>query len=348
MPPQTPDKIEIIGQSAAFLDLLERVSQAAVLDRPVLVIGERGTGKELIASRLHFLSSRWGGPYVQINCAALPETLLESELFGYEPGAFTGATGRRAGRFEQADGGTLFLDEIATLSLAAQEKLLRIIEYGRFERLGGRDTISVDVRVIGATNVDLPAECEAGRFRADLLDRLSFDVLTVPPLRARRGDILLLAGNFARAMASEIGWRAFPGFSQAVETRIAEHSWPGNVRELKNTVERAVYRWHEPEEPVDAIQFDPFDSPFRVVTGKTLEPESSKEPTDDVAKPAKMQEPTSAAPLPSDFKGAVAAFEKDLLARAYEAHRFNQRDTAEALSLTYDQFRHALKKHGLL
>jgi len=343
-----PDKIEIIGQSAAFLDLLERVSQAAVLDRPVLVIGERGTGKELIASRLHFLSSRWGGPYVQINCAALPETLLESELFGYEPGAFTGAAGRRAGRFEQADGGTLFLDEIATLSLAAQEKLLRIIEYGRFERLGGRDTISVDVRVIGATNVDLPAECEAGRFRADLLDRLSFDVLTVPPLRVRRGDILLLAGNFARAMASEIGWHVFPGFSQAVETRIAEHSWPGNVRELKNAIERAVYRWHEPEEPVDAIQFDPFDSPFRLAPDKAQKTEISNGKAVEVADPPAVQSLTLASSLPSDFKGAVAAFEKDLLARAYEAHRFHQRDTAEALSLTYDQLRHALKKHGLL
>jgi psp operon transcriptional activator len=339
MAPQTPDKIEIIGQSASFLDLLERVSQAAVLDRPVLVIGERGTGKELIASRLHFLSSRWGGPYVQINCAALPETLLESELFGYEPGAFTGASTKRAGRFEQADGGTLFLDEIGNLSLAAQEKLLRIIEYGRFERLGGRETIEVDVRVVGATNIDLPAACEAGEFRADLLDRLSFDVLTVPPLRARHGDVMLLAGYFARAMSAELGWNAFPGFSRGAEAVLMSYGWPGNVRELKNTIERAVYRWPEPDLKVETIVFDPFDSPYRLADDPpSPEPSVLSEP----------DPPPDAGPLPSDFKTAVATFEKDLLSRAYEAHRFNQRETAEALSLSYDQLRHALKKHGLL
>ena len=348
MAPQTPDKIEIIGQSADFLDLLERVSQAAVLDRPVLVIGERGTGKELIASRLHFLSRRWGGPYVQINCAALPETLLESELFGYEPGAFTGATTKRAGRFEQADGGTLFLDEIANLSLAAQEKLLRIIEYGRFERLGGRETIEVDVRVIGATNVDLPAASDAGRFRADLLDRLSFDVLTVPPLRVRHGDVPLLTDHFGHAMSIELGWPSFPGFSADAETALAAHSWPGNIRELKNTVERAVYRWPRPVEPIDAIVFDPFESTYRLarIPGpETLGPQ--EKPT--LADPPPVDPPMAADPvLPGDFKAAVADFEKDLLARAYEAHRFNQRETAAALSLSYDQLRHALKKHRLL
>ena len=339
MAPQTPDKVEIVGQSASFLDLLERVSQAAVLDRPVLVIGERGTGKELIANRLHFLSSRWGGPYVQINCAALPETLLESELFGYEPGAFTGASTKRAGRFEQADGGTLFLDEIGNLSLAAQEKLLRIIEYGRFERLGGRETIEVDVRIVGATNIDLPAACDAGKFRADLLDRLSFDVLTVPPLRARRGDVMLLAEYFARAMSAELGWPAFPGFSRDAEAVLTTYGWPGNVRELKNTIERAVYRWPDPDLKVETILFDPFDSPFRLAVDPPLSP--PPEPADLDLTPAD-------GPLPEDFKAAVAAFEKDLLARAYEAHRFNQRETAAALSLSYDQLRHALKKHGLL
>jgi psp operon transcriptional activator len=341
MAPQTPDKIEILGQSASFLDLLERVSQAAVLDRPVLVIGERGTGKELIANRLHFLSPRWGAPYVQINCAALPETLLESELFGYEPGAFTGATSKRTGRFEQADGGTLFLDEIATLSPAAQEKLLRIVEYGRFERLGGRETIEVDVRVVGATNVDLPAASEAGRFRADLLDRLSFDVLTVPPLRVRHGDVLLLARHFGRAMSIEIGWPSFPGFSRLAENALVAHSWPGNIRELKNTVERAVYRWPHPTEPIDTILFDPFESAYRLIP--EMPPERIEQRTERTGPPVE-----SKTALPGDFKTAVADFEKDLLARAYEAHRFNQRETAAALSLSYDQLRHALKKHGLL
>ncbi|MEM6683023.1 MAG: sigma 54-interacting transcriptional regulator, partial [Pseudomonadota bacterium] len=174
---------DIFGSSPALLDIIDHISLVAPLERPVLVIGERGTGKELVAGRLHYLSQAWDGPYVQMNCAALPETLLDAELFGYEPGAFTGAAKARAGRFEAADGGTLFLDEIGTLSLPAQERLLRIIEYGEFQRLGSNQVRQVNVRLIGATNVDLPSEVAAGRFRADLLDRLSFEVLTLPPLR---------------------------------------------------------------------------------------------------------------------------------------------------------------------
>jgi psp operon transcriptional activator len=171
---QTP-----IGSSPAFLDMLEQVSRLASLDRPVLVIGERGSGKEVIAARLHYLSPRWERPLVRVNCAALNEALLESELFGHEAGAYTGATRRRPGRFELADGGTLFLDEIANASPAVQEKLLRVIEYGTFERVGGNETLAVDVRVVAATNIDLPAAAAAGRFRADLLDRLAFDVVTL-------------------------------------------------------------------------------------------------------------------------------------------------------------------------
>jgi psp operon transcriptional activator len=177
----------LLGESPAFLAALSHVSRVAPLERPVLVIGERGTGKELIAARLHYLSQRWDRPFVKVNCAALPESLLDSELFGHEAGAFTGATRRQIGRIEQADGGTLFLDEIATASPAVQEKLLRAVEYGEIERVGGR-TATVDVRVVGATNADLPALAAAGRFRADLLDRLAFDVVTLPPLRARPDD----------------------------------------------------------------------------------------------------------------------------------------------------------------
>ena len=169
--------------------MLGHVSQAATVDRPVLVVGERGTGKELVASRLAFLSPRWDRPFLKLNCAALSEQLLDSELFGHEAGAYTGAQRRRQSRFEMADGGTLFLDEIATASLSVQEKLLRVAEYGTFERVGGNETIRVDVRLIGATNADLPALARAGRFRADLLDRLSFDVINIPPLRARAPDI---------------------------------------------------------------------------------------------------------------------------------------------------------------
>ena len=263
MAPDTPDLPPLLGQARPFLDLLEAVSRVAPLDRPVLVVGERGTGKELIAARLHFLSTRWDRPLVKLNAAALPETLLESELFGHEAGAFTGAVRRRAGRFELADSGSLFLDEIADTNLAVQERLLRVVEYGAFERLGGSATVQVDVRLIGATNVDLPSEAAAGRFRDDLLDRLAFDVLTVPPLRARRDDVPLLADHFGRAMAHDLGWRDFPGFSREALAALLAWPWPGNVRELKNVVERAVYRAARADRTIAEVQFDPFDSPYR-------------------------------------------------------------------------------------
>ena len=176
----------LIGQSNSFLEVLDQVSQIAPLNKPVLIIGERGTGKELIAARLHYLSKRWQQSYIKMNCAALNDNLLESELFGHESGAFTGANKRHLGRFEQANQGTLFLDEIANTSVLTQEKLLRVIEYGEFERVGGAKTIHTDVRLVAATNEDLPTLAKKGKFRADLLDRLAFDVITLPPLRERQ------------------------------------------------------------------------------------------------------------------------------------------------------------------
>ena len=204
---------EPLGQSNAFLDFQEMLSRAAKVDRPILLIGERGTGKELAAAKLHYLSQRWRGPLVALNCAALAPTLLESELFGHEEGAFTGANQRRTGRFEAATDGTLFLDEIAQIPTEVQEKILRVVEYGSFERVGSSRSIQVDARIIGATNADLPSLARQGRFKRDLLDRLSFDVLFVPPLRARGEDILLLANHFAARMAHELGWEALPRFS---------------------------------------------------------------------------------------------------------------------------------------
>ena len=201
----------MIGQSPALTAALDHLSLLAGIDRPVLIIGERGTGKELAAERLHFLSPRWSEAFVKINCGAIAETLLESELFGHEAGSFTGATKQHIGRFERADGGSLFLDELGTMSLRLQEKLLRLIEYGEFERVGGQKTLKVDVRVIGATNADLPRMADAGEFRWDLLDRLSFDVVTLPPLRERREDIAELANHFAVRFVSELGWDFFPG-----------------------------------------------------------------------------------------------------------------------------------------
>jgi len=325
----------LLGEAPAFADLLDRVSAAAPLDRPVLVIGERGTGKELIAARLHYLSPRWDRPFVKLDCAALSPELLESELFGHEAGAFTGAVRRHVGRFERADGGTLFLDELANASLRVQEKLLRAIEYGEIERVGGTQTTTVDVRVVAATNVDLPGEVAAGRFRGDLLDRLAFDVLTVPPLRARPEDIPLLAAHFAQAMAHALDRPGFPGFAPAAMAALQGHPWPGNIRELKNAVERAVYRT-PPGEPVAQIVLDPFASPWRPHgTGKNGL-QTGPEP------------PVAATPaLPYDFRAEIAAVEKRWLEAALQAHAGHQGRTATALGLGYDQLRHLLRKHGL-
>ena len=254
----------IIGEAPSFLAMLEHVSRAAPLSKPVLVVGERGTGKELIASRLHFLSQRWELPMVKVNCAALTESILESELFGHEAGAFTGAGKTHVGHFERADGGTLVLDELATISLRMQEKILRVIEYGELQRVGGSETIQVDVRIVGSTNADLRVLAAEGSFRKDLLDRLAFDVITVPPLRDRIEDILPLAYAFAVNMVSDLKQEYFPGFSATASSALLRHRWPGNVRELKNAVERSVYRAESTEEQIDVIAFDPFDSPFQL------------------------------------------------------------------------------------
>ena len=338
---------QFVGQSLAFLDAVERASRAAPLNRPVLVIGERGTGKELIAERLHHLSGRWAGPLVVMNCAALPETLIEAELFGHEAGSFTGASKTRHGRFEEADGGTLFLDELGTLSMPAQDRLLRAVEYGEITRIGASKPLTVDVRIVAATNESLPAQVEKGKFRADLLDRLSFEVVTLPPLRARSGDIPLLADHFGRRMAVELDWTNWPGFSAKAGAELEAFSWPGNIRELKNVVERAVYRWEDPERPVDAIQFDPFHSPWAPQTATVATRPVAAE--SDVESEAEESAPP-AAPSTStnDFRAAVADYERALLQNALSANRFNQRATASALNLSYDQLRHALKRHKLL
>jgi len=339
---------QFIGQSYAFLDSVERASRAAALNRPVLVIGERGTGKELVAERLHRLSQRWDGPLVVMNCAALPETLIEAELFGHEAGAFTGATKARQGRFEEADGGTLFLDELATLSMGAQERLLRAVEYGEVTRIGASRAVPVDVRIVAATNEHLPDLVANGRFRADLLDRLCFEVITLPPLRAREGDVPALAEHFGRRMAAELGWTHWPGFGAVAAEALARYRWPGNVRELRNVVERAVYRWDDPETAIDSIQFDPFESPWRPTSASP-----APMPVEAGQAPA-MAEAAPTAAMPSvgldcdDFRAAVLEHERALLEAALRRCRFNQRATAMALKLSYDQLRHALRRHDLL
>lgn len=323
----------IIGEAPAFLEMLEHVSRAAPLDKPVLVVGERGTGKELVAARLHFLSGRWERPLVKVNCAALTESILESELFGHEAGAFTGAARQHIGHFERADGGTLVLDELATVSLRMQEKILRVIEYGELQRVGGTDTLRVDVRIVGATNADLQALAEDGVFRPDLLDRIAFDVVTIPPLRERLEDILPLAHAFAINMASELHWPLFPGFGPRASSALLQHGWPGNVRELKNCIERSVYRAEDPSKPITRIAFDPFDSPFKLAT-------QPRQPM-----------PRASAPLPpllpTNLTERLADTEKELLRAALDKARYNQRTAADLLGLSYHQLRGKLRKHAI-
>lgn len=332
---------QFIGQSGAFLDAVERASRAAPMRRPVLVIGERGTGKELIAERLHRLSNRWEEPLVVMNCAALPETLIEAELFGHEAGSFTGATRQRVGRFEEADRGTLFLDEIGTLSMAAQERLLRAVEYGEVTRIGSSRPVRVDVRIVAATNENLPRLAEEGSFRADLLDRLSFEVITLPPLRVREGDIDVLADYFGRRMAAEIGWERWPGFADHVRRQLDQYAWPGNVRELRNVVERAVYRWADWEEPIAHVQFDPFDSPWKPAP---IPKANGDAPAATHPRPGQATHDYESI---EDLRAAVDAHERAILEHHLGRNRWNQRQTAKALGLTYDQLRHCIRKHGL-
>ena len=233
------DRRRIIGQSPSMAKLLETVSQVAPSEATVLITGESGTGKELIAAAIHFNSSRRSGPFVQLNCAAIPETLLESELFGHEKGAFTGADRRREGRFQQADGGSLFLDEVSEMPLSMQVKLLRVLQEREVTPVGGDAAVRVDVRLIAATNRQLPERIAAGRFREDLYYRLNVVGLTVPPLRERREDIPLLVQHFLEIFA-ERNRKPIKGLTPQAMDRLIRHSWPGNVRELMNAVERAV------------------------------------------------------------------------------------------------------------
>jgi len=326
-----PQDQQLIGESPAFLGVLEHVSRVAPLNRPVLVIGERGTGKELIAARIHFLSGRWDYPFVKMNCAALTESLLETELFGHEAGSFTGAIKRRLGRFELANQGSLFLDELSSTSSGVQEKILRVIEYGEFERVGSSETIRTSVRIIGATNEDLPALAAKGKFRADLLDRLAFDVITLPPLRDRPGDIMTLANHFAVKMAGELGKDVFNGFSEKARNDLSAYHWPGNVRELKNVIERSVYTCQDDKKPIVGIIFDPFDSPWRPVA------QSLKEKADPSTMPHE----------PYDFKQEIQDEEKRRIKNAMEWCKFNQKKTAEFLGMTYHQLRGYLRKYEL-
>ncbi|MCP3873735.1 MAG: phage shock protein operon transcriptional activator [Desulfobacteraceae bacterium] len=338
---------EGIGQSEAFLEFQEQISKVAPIERPVLILGERGTGKELAASRIHFLSKRWQKSFVTLNCSALTPTLIGSELFGYEKGAFTGAGTRQVGRFEKASEGTLFLDEIGTIPMEVQEKILRVVEYGSFERVGSSASIHVDVRIVSATNVNLSLMAQSGGFKQDLLDRLSFEVIYVPPLRHRKGDILVLANHFAGRMAFELGREDIPEISSRALKALEAYPWPGNIRELKNVIERAVYK--SSSNIIKEISFNPFDSPYGdhlETIGLVNENQREKKPltVSDTAVRGELNVVENI--LNKPFKEAMSELEYYLLSNALLKSKFNQKKAAQILGLTYDQFRGIRKKYA--
>ena len=355
----SPNQYQALGESEAFLTLQERISRAGKTSRPVIFVGERGTGKELAAARLHLLSPRWNQAYVTLNCASLAPTLIESELFGHEAGAFTGAARQRKGRFEIAHDGSLFLDEVANIPMNVQEKILRVVEYGKMERVGSSTTLEVDVRLIAATNADLKRMAREGKFREDLLDRLSFEVIVLPPLRERSDDIMLLATHFARRMANELEREKMPEFTPEAERALREYPWPGNVRELKNVVERMVYRASEAK--IKEIVFDPFESCFMpedephgepAMVGTVASGNSGGGDPDGDGEQAASSTPTRRAEksgagdlesLPLDE--AIRLLEIRRIRAALEANQFNQRKAAEQLGLTYHQFRGYYRKY---
>lgn len=305
----------IIGAEKGLRAVMQQVRSLASIPRPVLILGERGTGKELIAHALHVHSDR-KGPFVTINCAALPQNLAEAELFGFEKGAFTDADKPRIGKFELAHEGTLFLDEVGNMPMDLQQKILRVIEYQSFGRLGSDAQVNVDVRIVAATNADLDAAMEAGTFRKDLFDRLAFDVIRVPPLRERKQDLEDLCRYFVLQFAKEVAGISCTGISAQALSAISCLEFPGNVRELRNLIERAAYK-------CEGEQIQPRD----LALGHG---ESSADP--------RMQG--------SGFHEQVEAFEKNLLTHALDTYG-NMTKAAKALGLSYDQIRRLVKKHQL-
>ncbi|KJF94521.1 phage shock protein operon transcriptional activator [Photobacterium angustum] len=330
----------LIGESDAFLSVLDQASRLASLNRPILILGERGTGKELIAQRVHYLSKRWDQPLVTLNCAALSEGVIDSELFGHEAGSFTGAKGRHQGRFERAENGTLFLDELATAPMGVQEKLLRVIEYGEYERVGGNKPCQANVRLVCATNENLPKLVAEGKFRADLLDRLAFEIIHLPPLRERQDDILPLAEHYAVRMCRELGYSYFAGFSQQAKQQLFDYQWPGNIRELKNVVERSVFRHSTEDEAIAEIYTDPFATAWQSCESR---PPQSLSIVDT---PAVKQENASIQ-LPVDLRQYLQEQEIMLINNALKQARFNQTKAAELLSLSYHQLRGLIRKYDI-
>jgi len=312
------NRYKMVGKSARFQEVLAQARQVAAIPRPCLICGERGTGKELLAAYIHHESDRREGPFITVNCAAITPTLLESEMFGYEKGAFTGATGDKMGRFEMADGGTLFLDEVANMPLDFQAKILRVIEYQRFERVQGTRTIEVDVRIIAATNADLEEIMREGTLRRDFYDRLAFETILVPPLRERPEDIQPLVEHFMQEIVKEVHGLQPKTVTREALAKLKSYPWPGNVRELKNAIERAVcFSAQEKIRPEDIYLSPPW--PGR--------PETEA--------------------YGGDFKERVERFQRGLLVEALVKAKYNQKNAAALLGVSYDQFRHYYRKFGL-
>ncbi len=307
----------IVGESGRMQDVLALAKRVAPSDATVLIRGESGTGKELIARAIHFNSPRAGGPLVNLNCAALPEQLLESELFGHEKGAFTGAVAQRKGRFEQADGGSIFLDEIGDLSPALQVKLLRILQERQFERVGGNRTIGVNVRVMAATHRDLEHALREGTFREDLYYRLNVVTIQIPPLRERREDIPLLLDHFVRKFA-EKSRREVTGITAPARDALLKYDYPGNVRELENIVERAVL----------------------LCRGRVIDLE-------DLPPTVRPGQRGAGEPLPKDLPGILADIERQAIESALERSGGIQTQAADALGISERVLRYKMKKYRL-
>lgn len=317
---------EMIGCSQAIVELKRQIEIVAPTSGWALITGENGTGKELVARAIHTFSQRCEKPFVEVNCAAIPEDLIESELFGHEKGSFTGATAQRRGKFDLANEGTLFLDEIGDMSLKTQAKVLRILQERKFERVGGNRTIEVDVRVIAATNKDLPSQIAAGTFREDLYYRLNVIPFHVPPLKARQEDIPLLAGHFLAYFCKKEG-REGKALDDGAMAALTNYGWPGNVRELKNLIERLVIM-----------------VPARTITRDQL-PQSIVAYQRDVAQPQPAAELAMA--VADTFREAREEFEREFLLRKLEENDWNVSRTAEAIEMERSNLHRKIKSFGI-
>ncbi len=309
------DRHRLVGESPQIRGAIDQIERVAGIPRPVLIVGERGTGKELVARAIHDAAGGPGRPFVAVNCAAFPDSLLESELFGHERGAFTGADSLVHGKFEQARGGTLFLDEIGNMSTAFQQKILRVVEYGVFTRVGGAAEVSTDARIIAATNTDLKERMESGEFLRDLYDRLSFETIEVPSLRDRQGDVDVLARHFLDEFMQEIPALGGKRLAQSALEALRDYGFPGNVRELKNIIERAAYR----------------DTTNEIT------------PEDIGMLPLSGGEPTGQG---GSFRERVESVEKKLILDALEEAGGNKAKAARLLGLSYHQFRYYHQKYA--